>query len=163
MAKEPLPPALPPESRTGGQLVAESIHLYRRRFWWALLIGLPVAALDQASAGFSVTAQTAFVWIFAPALTAAFVGASVLALGWPVPRRNLIIAFVAGLIVFIPAPLLLRVFVLPLVLWLGVVGLAWPAAVVEGLGIRRSLRRGLALGRTDYLHAAGSIATAVIV
>ena len=66
MAKEPLPPALPPESRTVGQLVAESIHLYRRRFWWALLIGLPVAALDQASAGFSVTAQTAFVWAFAP-------------------------------------------------------------------------------------------------
>ena len=163
MAKEPLPPALPPESRTVGQLVAESIHLYRRRFWWSLLIGLPVAALDQASAGFSLTVQTAIVWAFAPALTASFVGASVLALGRPVPRRNLLAAFAAGVIVFLPAPVLLRLFVLPLVLWFGLVGLAVPAAVVEGLGIRRSLRRGLELGRADYLHAAGSIATAVIV
>ena len=64
-------------------------------------------------------------------------------------------AFVAGLIVFLPAPLLLRLFVLPLVLWFGLVGLAVPAAVVEGLGVRRALRRGLELGRADYLHAAG--------
>ena len=45
-------------------------------------------------------------------------------------------AFAAGLIVFLPAPVLLRVFVLPLVLWFGLVGLAVPAAVVEGLGVR---------------------------
>ena len=53
-----------------------------------LPLGLPVAALDQVSAGFSVTAQTAFVWVFAPALTAAYVGASVLALGRRCPRRS---------------------------------------------------------------------------
>ena len=160
MPREPLPPALPPESRTVGQLVAESIHLYRRRFWWALLIGLPVAALDQASAGFSVTAQTAFVWVFAPALTAAFVGASVLALGRPVPRRNVLAAFAAGLIVFVPAPLLLRLFVLPLVALVRVSS-GWPCRPRSWRGSESggALRRGLELGRADYLHALGSLAT----
>jgi hypothetical protein len=158
-----LPPPLPPESRTVGQVIAEAIHLYRRRFWWALLLGVPVAALDQASASFSGWAQSAFQWAFAPALTAAFVGASVLALGRQVPRRSLALAFAAGVIVFLPAPLLLRVYVLPLVLWFAFVGLAVPAAVVEGLGVRRALRRGVELGRADYVHAAGGIATAVIV
>jgi hypothetical protein len=163
VAKEPLPPALPPEERTVGQLVAESIHLYRRRFWRALLLGVPVAALDQVAAGHSLRAQTAIVWAFGPALTAAFVGASLLALGRRVPLRNLLVAMAAGVIVFLPAPVLLRVYVLPLVLWFALVGLAVPAAVVEGLGLRRALRRGVELARADYLHAAGAVATAVIV
>jgi hypothetical protein len=42
-------------------------------------------------------------------------------------------------------------------------GLAVPAAVVEGLGFRSSLRRGFELARADYVHAIGSLATLVIV
>ena len=163
MPREPLPPALPPESRTVGQLVAEAIHLYRRRFWWSLLLGVPVAALDQLSAGYNGWTQSAFQWAFSPALTASFVGASVLALGRPVPRRQLLVALAAGVIVFLPGPLLLRVYVLPLVLWFALAGMAVPAAVAEGLGLRRALRRGVELGRADYVHAAAAIATAVIV
>ena len=30
---EPLPPPLPPETRTVGQLVAETLKLYGRHFW----------------------------------------------------------------------------------------------------------------------------------
>ena len=44
--REPRPPALPPETRTVGQLVAESLQLYRRRFWPSLALGLPIAIID---------------------------------------------------------------------------------------------------------------------
>ena len=44
--REPLPPPLPPETRTVGQLVAESIRLYGRRFWPSLALGLPIAIID---------------------------------------------------------------------------------------------------------------------
>ena len=37
-----------------------------------------------------------------------------------------------------------------------------PAAILEGTSFTASLRRGLELGRADYLHAAGSLATLVI-
>ena len=47
-------------------------------------------------------------------------------------------------------------------LYLALVGLAVPAAIVERTSFTHSLRRGLALGRVDYLHAAGSLATLVI-
>src|SRR5919202_525092 len=42
----PLPPPLPPETRTVGQLVAETIRLYAQRFWLCLPLGVSVAALD---------------------------------------------------------------------------------------------------------------------
>ena len=40
--KEPLPPPLPPETRPVGQLIAESMRLYGRRFWPSLALGLPI-------------------------------------------------------------------------------------------------------------------------
>src|SRR5919109_3275816 len=43
-AREALPPPLPPETRTVGQLVAETINLYRRRFWRSQALGLGPAA-----------------------------------------------------------------------------------------------------------------------
>src|ERR687898_558374 len=48
------------------------------------------------------------------------------------------------------------------VLWLGLVGLAVPVAMREGTSFTGSLRGGLALGRVDYIHAAGALATLVI-
>ena len=42
-----LPPPLPPEDRTVGQLVAETIRLYGRRFWASLPLGLPLAVTGQ--------------------------------------------------------------------------------------------------------------------
>lgn len=48
-ATEPLPPALPPETRTVGQLVAETVRFYRYHFWQSLPLGLSVAALTQLS------------------------------------------------------------------------------------------------------------------
>ena len=41
--RRPLPPPLPPERRTVGQLVAESIRFYGSRFWAVLPLGIPRA------------------------------------------------------------------------------------------------------------------------
>src|SRR2546423_1477106 len=51
---KPLPPPLPPESRTVGQLVAESIRLSGNRFWAAL----PLGAADYVHALGSICALT---------------------------------------------------------------------------------------------------------
>jgi hypothetical protein len=48
-AREPLPPPLPPETRTVGQVVAESVRFYRHNFWRTVVLGLPVALLTQLS------------------------------------------------------------------------------------------------------------------
>ena len=42
-----LPPPLPPERRTVGQLVAESIRLYGLSFWKALALGVPLITRDE--------------------------------------------------------------------------------------------------------------------
>jgi hypothetical protein len=66
---------------------------------------------------------------------------------------------VAGLIVFIPFPVLVLIYILPAIAWLALVGLCVPAAVIEGTGLVDSLRRGYRLGRADYVHSLGSMAT----
>src|SRR5437868_2046592 len=48
-AGEPRPAALPPETRTVGQLVAETIRLYGARFWAVLPLGVVFCAIDIAS------------------------------------------------------------------------------------------------------------------
>src|ERR671937_3113809 len=40
-----LPPPLPPETRTVGQLVAEAVRFYGSRFWPSLALGIPPAVL----------------------------------------------------------------------------------------------------------------------
>jgi hypothetical protein len=72
-------------------------------------------------------------------------------------------AFVVALIVYLPFPILTRIYVLPGLAWFGLIGLAVPAAMYEGLGIRAALRRGLELGRADLVHAIGGLATVGIV
>ena len=152
---EPRPAALPPAERTVGQLVAESIRLYGDRFWQILPLGLVFVGIDAASFGHGVALQTVILWAFGPLLTAAYVrGASLVAgrpWSWP--------AFLAGLTVFLPFPILYRLYVLPGVAWFGLFGLAVPAAVAERLGVRAALHRGLALGRADAVHAIGGLAT----
>ena len=45
---QPLPPPLPPEERSVGQLVAETIRFYQHHFFQTLALGLSVAALTPA-------------------------------------------------------------------------------------------------------------------
>ncbi|MGB2876058.1 MAG: hypothetical protein WBB76_11380 [Gaiellaceae bacterium] len=160
----PLPPPLPPETRTVGQLVAETVNLYRRRFWPSLALGLGPAAV---AVGLTLIRGW---WALAFALsagallmTASYLGAVAIATGRRADRRSLLVGAAVGYLVFVPAPFLYSLFILPAVAWLALFGLAVPAAVIERSGFRASLRRGFRLGRADYVHAAGSLATLVIV
>ena len=160
----PLPPPLPPETRTVGQLVAETIKLYGRHVWLALAIGLAPAVLDLVAT--ELTRREALVFVplvGGPVLTAAFIAASVAALDAKPGRRSLVTAFLVGVLVFLPFPFFASVFILPGLVWLAFVGLSVPAAVVEGTGLAASLRRGVELGRADFVHALGSLAALAII
>lgn len=161
-AEHPLPPPLPPAKRTVGQLVAESIRLYGRHFLRALPLGVIVAAINQLTVGVDRIVVAGILLLAAPVFSAAYAYACQLEAESPVPRRSWVIAIAVGTLVFVPAALLFPWFALAAVLWLGLVGLAVPAAMREGTSFTRSLRRGLQLGRTDYVHAAGSLATLVV-
>jgi hypothetical protein len=161
--KEPLPPALPPETRPIGQLVAEAIRLYGRRFWASLALGVPIALFGALSTGLhGRTALVVSVTLGSVLLTLTYVGASAIAAERPVPRRRLAVAFVAGLVAFLPFPVLVLGYVLPAIAWLALFGLAVPAAVIEGTGIVASLKRGFQLGRADYVHSLGGMAALAI-
>ena len=152
---EPRPAALPPAERTVGQLVAESIRFYGDHFWQVLPLGLALLAVDLASLHRSVELQTLILWAFTPVFSAAYVGAVMLALGKPWSWS----AFAAGFLVFLPFPVLVRLFVLPGLVWFALFGLAVPAAVAEGLGVRSALRRGWQLARADVVHAIAGLIT----
>ena len=157
-----MPPPLPPETRTVGQLVAESIRLYGRHFTRALPLGLLVATLNQVTAREGRLLVGAVLLATAPLFAAAYAYAAALATGFAPPRRAWLVAIAVGSIVFVPAALLFPWFSLAAVLWLALVGLAVPAAIAERLSLREAFRRGLVLGRADYVHAAGSLAALVV-
>ncbi len=159
----PLPPALPPETRPVGQLVAETIRLYGARFLPVLALGLSIAALDEISLGRGANAQTVVLWLFTPLVTASYVGACALVAEDRPPRRAILVGFAVGIVVWLPVPLLFRFVILPALAWLALVGLAVPAAVIEQRRFVDSLRRGLELARADFVHAFGSLATLAIV
>jgi len=162
-AGEPRPAALPPRERTVGQLVAESIHLYGQKFWSVVPLGLVFVGIDLVSFGRSVGVETLVLWAFAPAFAAAYVRAVVLASTDPIPRHAWRTAFLVALIVFVPFPVLVRLYVLPGIVLFALLGLAVPAAAREGLDVRAALRRGFQLGRADPVHAVGGLATLALV
>jgi hypothetical protein len=162
--KRELPPPLPPERRTVGQLVGESIRLYGSHFWRALALGVPVVVLNAlawSDEGDTPQTPDALYVVLASVLLmpASFVAASALATGSPVRSRNALGAYLIGILVFIPFPFLATIFILPGLVWLALFGLAVPAALVEGLGLRRALARGVELARVDFVHVLGGLAT----
>lgn len=157
---EPRPAALPPAQRTVGQLVAETIRLYGDHFWLGLGLGLPFLLIDVVSLDRSVLVQTVVAWVLGPLVCAAYVRACMLVTGAFWSWRALAIA----LIVYLPFPVLLRIYVLPGVVWLALIGLAVPAYLDgKAAGIGEALRRGMELGRADLVHAVGGLATLCIV
>ena len=147
-----------------GQLVAETLRLYGRRFWASLALGLGPAA---TAVGLTfVPGWWGFLFVLtvgALLMTASYVGGVMIATGAAPTHRSLAVAFAAGYLIFLPVPFLYSAFILPAVAWLGFVGLAVPAAIAERHGLRDSLKRGRALARADYVHSIGSLATLVIV
>jgi hypothetical protein len=161
-----LPPPLPPETRTVGQLVAESLKLYGARFWPSLALGIGPALLGVVAAEVEDPARAVVLLGLGPfVLAASYAGA--IALVRPIERgRYLATALAVGFIAFLPL-CVARLWIFPgiylLVLaWLALVGLAVPAALVERRGFTDALRRGVELARADYVHALGSLATLVI-
>jgi hypothetical protein len=141
--------------------VAETIRFYGHRFWWSLSLGLTVAAIDVVAISLSRSAAVIFeIAVAGPLLTLSFVAASVLVSheARP-PRRTLAVAWLAGVIAFIPFPFLALGFILPALAWLALVGLVVPVIVIERLSFRAAFRRAVQLGRADYVHALGSLST----
>jgi hypothetical protein len=168
-AERSLPPPAPPAERTAGQLVGEAMRLYGRRLWISLLLGVPPTLAGIVLAGVidSETPRAAalvlVLAIGAPALSLSFVGASVLSAGRRPPFATLFVAFVAGVLVFLPVPFLATLLLLPALAWFALFGLAVPAVVIENIDLRRALTRAVELARADYVHALGSLAAAAII
>jgi hypothetical protein len=160
---EPLPPPLPPDRRTVGQLVAETLRIYGHNVPAALAIGVAPAVIDAVAAELTrVQALVVVPLLGGLLLTLAYIAASAVVLEVRPDRGRVLVALVVGVLVFVPFPFLASVFVLPGLVWLAFLGLAVPAAVKEGSGIRGSLARGVELGRADFVHALGSLATLAI-
>jgi hypothetical protein len=155
----PRPEALPPATRTVGQVVAEAIRLYGERFWQVLPLGLAFVAVDVASLHRNVGVQTLVLWAAAPLFSAAYVRACSVVRDVPWSWQ----AFGAALAVFVPFPVLVRLYVLPGIAWFALVGLSVPAAAIERLGVRSALRRGWELARADAVHAVGGLAALALV
>jgi hypothetical protein len=153
------PAPLPPNERTVGQLVAESIRAYGDRFWKLLPLGIPLALSTQLSLGRSANVQTVILLAFGPLVAAAFVWACRVLH----QARPTVTAYVLAVLIFAPVPILARLIVLPAVAWLALFGLAVPAAMIEHLGFRAALERGRRLATADYVHALGALAALVIV
>src|SRR3954454_20269891 len=166
MARSQLPPPLPPETRTVGHLVAESIRLYAARFWPSLALGIGPALLGVAAAELRGATRVVIVVGVGPlVLASSYAGA--VALVRPIGRGRYVgVALATGYLAFLPV-CVSRLWIFPgiylvALAWLALVGLAVPAALVERRGYADALRRGVQLGRADYVHALGSLATLAI-
>jgi hypothetical protein len=159
-----LPPSAPPETRTSGQLVAEALRLYGRRFWAALALGagplvvvLAVTALSGRAGLVFLATGGAFVF------TVCYVLAVRLAADLSIDRSSIVTALAIGVLVFAPVPFLTVSLLFPGLIWLAFFGLAVPVALIERGGFRQSIRRSIALARVDFVHALGSLAALIIV
>jgi hypothetical protein len=147
-----------------GQLIAESVRLYGRKFWPSLALGVPAAAAGIATA--TIPGWWRLVWVLtggALLATVSYVAACAIAAGTRPRPRALAVAILVGWLVLLPVPFLYSLFILPAAAWLGMFGLSVPAAALESLGPLAALRRGFQLGRADPVHAIGSLAALTIV
>ncbi len=154
-----LPPPLPPGERTIGQVVAEAIRAYGDQFWKVLPLGIPLAVVDQLFVTEPALVQIAIYLAATPLFVLAYARACSLVYNVSINRT----AIFAGCLIWPFFSLLRALFYLPGLAWLAFIGLAVPAALVEKTGLRQSLARGRALGRADFVHSLGSLATLVLV
>jgi hypothetical protein len=162
---QPVPPPLPPQTRTVGQVVAETIRFYGSRFWRALALGVVPAAAGLGIAEAPGIARLPLaLTVGAAAASLSFALATGLVADERIPRKRLVEATAFGTITLIPAILLLGFLgilgLLPAVIWLGFAGLIVPVITLEG---RRSYSRAFELSRADLVHAVGSLATLALV
>jgi len=159
---QPLPEALPPETRPVGQLVAETLRLYGGLFWRALPLGLTLAIADQLVRNLTFGEQVLVLLAFSPFFTLSYAAAVALVSGESPPLSRWALSIALGTIAFAPAAFLLPWFALLAFAWLAIVGLVVPVVMIEGLGPLQSFARAVQLARADYVHALGSLATLAI-
>src|SRR3954469_23583403 len=126
-SNEPRPAALPPETRTVGQVIAESIRIYGENFFRCLVIGVPPALLTIG--GELLPSRLSLVLtptLGGALLTASYVYACIVVLELDPSRHTVLRAWLAGWLVFIPAPFLLIGFILPALAYLAAFGLVVP-------------------------------------
>src|SRR6266498_2959206 len=99
--KQSLPPPLPPETRTVGQLVAESVRLYGRRFWPSLALGIGPAVIGTAS---TYLPRTSAIVLLSAAgalvMGASSAGASAIVSGRRPTGRTMVVATGVGFLVY---------------------------------------------------------------
>jgi hypothetical protein len=156
------PEALPPATRPIGQLVAETLRLYGRIFWRALPLGLAVAVADQLVREVSLEAKILALLACAPVFSVAYAAAAALVAERVPTRASWVRAVVLGTVAFAPAAVVLPWFALLAFGWLALVGLVVPVVMIEDAGWRVAFPRTFRLGRADYVHALGSLATLAI-
>jgi hypothetical protein len=161
---EPRPAALPPAERTIGQLVAESIRFYGDHFWESLAFGLAPAI--AAAVGANVSRRMVIILtptVFGALLSATFAYASVVVLEVRPARKRLVLAWLAGWLVFAVASFLVLAYVLPGLAWLAAFALLIPVLVNEPLPLRAAVSRAWRLARADVTHQIGSLLTLAVV
>jgi hypothetical protein len=161
-ARRPLPAPLPPETRTVGQLVAETIRVYQRNPLRSVAIGILPGLAGVLAAQLHGWHRYLLAVVGAPAFTLSYVCAVWIVTGASVRGRPATRAFWAGVLAYVPFPFLAVLFVLPGLAWFAFVGFVVPVAQVEGLGIRDSFARAQRLGRADFAHAFGGLCALTI-
>lgn len=158
-----------------GEVLAETIHVYRHRLWAALGLGA-VYTLILAAAGF--VHAVVYYAVASLMVVAAFGAATRLVSGdsfreaWAQVAVRLPVLLVLALVVGLPF-VLASTYLLLLVLaalWLGLTGFAVPVAVTERdaaragwmSGVAYALERTVVLAKAEYLHAAGVAAALLI-
>ena len=155
-----LPPPLPPAERTVGQLVAESLRLYGRRFWPSLALGVPPAILNLLARVLEDTLLLVVVPVVGGLLLSlSYVGAVALVSERPVAVAR---ALAGGVLVFLPFPFFTAFFILPGLVWLAAFGLVVPVLALEEIGFWTAFLRAYKLARADFVHTLGSLATLAI-
>jgi hypothetical protein len=159
------PDEISPAERTVGQLIADSIRLYGRTFWRGILIAIPATVFTVGAAFVDGTASLVYGLVVGPvALGLSYLWASVVATGGRhAPGRALVVAGLAFLPLAVSRVAVFTGIYFFALAWFALVGLAAPSVLVENLGLRDSLRRGVQLARADFAHAFGTIAALAIV
>ncbi len=156
----PLPPPLPPEERTVGQVVAESLRLYGRRFWPSLALGVPPSILNLVAR----VLDDELLFVVVPLLGGVLLSCSYLGAVALASEREVRVGppIAAGALVFLPFPILTALFILPGLIWLAALGLVVPVLALERVRFLGAFRRAFALARADFVHALGTLATLAI-
>ena len=143
-------------------MVAEAIKLYQANLLPALALGLPVAVVDQFAVDRSLDVRIALLLVASPVFSFGYAAGCAIRQGAQPPLRTWLVATGVGVFTFIPAAFFFPWFALAAILWLALAGHAVPAVMAERLGPVDALRRTVELARADYVHAAGALATLVL-